>query len=226
MWLRLRKTDRRGRSARPRTARRTRAWRRCRVIFASAFFSMPLLLRLPADGAPGFARLQPDPLARVPDTLALVGIWLADRADPRGDLADELLVDPGDTDAVRLRHLERDALGGGDLHGVAEPHLEGERRALLGGAISDALDLEIHFEPFRDAADHIRQQRPGQAVQRLVAIQMGRPPHDDGSVGKLHGDIGMHVAHEAALGPQDRDRPPADLDLDAPRDRDGRIPYA
>src|SRR3990170_7281247 len=226
MWLRLRKTDSLGRWGSPRTTRRMRPWRRCRVSFRSAFLSILLLLRLSAHRAASFARLQPDPLARVADALALVRVRLADRADPRGHLADKLLVDPGDTDAVRLGHLEGDACGRRDLYRVAEADLQRERVPLLGGAIADALDLQVHFEPFRDAADHVGQQRSRQPVQGLVVVQIGRPPHDDHPVGERHGEVWMHVPGETPLGPCHLDSTPGDLDLDAFRDRNGRIPYA
>src|SRR3972149_6238033 len=80
-----------------------RSWRRRRVSWRSAFFSIPTLLRLPAHGAAILAWLQPDALARVANALPLVGIRLPDGPDARGDLADKFLVDPGDADAVRRR---------------------------------------------------------------------------------------------------------------------------
>src|SRR4051794_21823454 len=49
-----------------------------------------------------------DVLARVPDTLALVRLGLADLADVGGHLADGLLVDPLHDDASRLGHFEAD----------------------------------------------------------------------------------------------------------------------
>src|SRR3990170_337339 len=226
MWLRVRKTDSLGRWGSPRTPRRMRSWRRWRVSLRSAFFSIPNLLRLPAHGAASLAWLQPDALARVANALPLVGIRLPDGPDARGDLADEFLVDPGDADAVRLRHLERDALGGRDLHRVAVADLQGEGVPLLGRPIADALNLQIHLEPFCDAADHVGQQRSGQPVQSFVVVQIGRPPHDDRPVGQLHADIWMHLPGKAPLGPLHLDGAPGDLDLHALRDRDGRIPYA
>src|SRR5512142_452245 len=106
MWLRLRNTARRGRSAVPVVWSRIRSWRFCRaaprvatcVIGCVPFGSSSLLA---ADLA-GLARLAADPLAGVPDALALVGLGLARRADARGDLADELLVDADDRQARRV----------------------------------------------------------------------------------------------------------------------------
>src|SRR3989304_1605995 len=170
MWLRLRKTDRRGRAGGPRPGRRVRPGGRGPAWLRSAFLSIPLLLPLPAHGAAGLARLQPDALARVADALALVRVGLPDGTDARGHLADEFLVDPGHADAVRLGHLESDALRGRDLDRVAVADLQRQRAALLGGAIADALDLQINPVALGDAADHVGQQRPGQPVQGLVVV--------------------------------------------------------
>src|SRR5689334_17655999 len=94
MCLLDRNTARRGRSLVPRTPLRTRAWRRAR---ASCFFLVEidiagswLLFRALLLG--GLAGLADDPLARVLDALALVGLGLAELADVGGDLADRLLV--------------------------------------------------------------------------------------------------------------------------------------
>ena len=69
-----------------------------------SFVSASWLL-LAADLA-GLAGLAADLLAGVADALALVRLGLAGRADLRGDLADELLVDADDGEAGRVLDLE------------------------------------------------------------------------------------------------------------------------
>src|SRR3546814_19935157 len=85
---------------------------------------VPLLARL--------SGLLGDVLAEVPDALALVGLGLADLADVGGDLADRLLVDAPDHYAVRSGHLEGDAGGGVDGHGMAEAKRERSEERSVG----------------------------------------------------------------------------------------------
>src|SRR5438128_12025165 len=93
-----RNTARRGRSAVPATFFRTRRCRRIRATRLSCALTSGPLGRL--------AGLLPNVLALVPDALALVRLGLADLADVRSHLTDELLVDPADRDPVRGGHLE------------------------------------------------------------------------------------------------------------------------
>src|ERR1041385_3052816 len=114
MWLRLRKTARRGRAASPATRRRRGSWRfwraapRLVVVIRSFLGVLAGGLLLAADLA-GLAGLAADALARVADALALVPLGLAGGANPSGDLADELLVDPQDGELRRVLDLEADA---------------------------------------------------------------------------------------------------------------------
>src|SRR5689334_8936009 len=115
MWLRLRKTASRGRPVSPLTRSRRRAWRLCRaaerlavVVIRSVLGLLGGGLLLAADLA-GLAGLAADLLACVADTLALVWLGLARRANARGDLADELLVDAEDREPRRVLDLEADA---------------------------------------------------------------------------------------------------------------------
>src|SRR5690348_7495783 len=175
-------TARRGRSAEPVTFARTRRCRRrracCLVLIAMSFS-----LRSLSD-------LADDVLARVADALPLVGLRRPPLADLGGDLADLLLARAADDDLGRLRHLERDALWRLNRDGMAEAELHLEVGALQGGAVADALDLEPLGEPVGDARDHVRDQRPGEAVQRAMVVAVGRPRHDDAAVLLGDGHLG------------------------------------
>src|SRR5256885_9794326 len=57
-----------------------------------------------------------------------------------------------------LRRLHRDWMAEAELHLEVGP--------LQRGAVADALDLEPLGEPVGDARDHVRDQRPGEAVDR------------------------------------------------------------
>ena len=164
-----RNTARRGRSAVPRTFLRTRRWRRIR---ASRFC---LAIAHGRPTSPVFPALRATYSPQVAHALALVGLGLADRPDVGGDLADHLLVDALHHDAGRRRHLEGDAVGGVDLHRVAEA--ERQLEASLPwqrGAVADADDLELLAEAVGDADDHVVDQRADQAVQGpVLALVVG-----------------------------------------------------
>src|SRR4051812_4902390 len=145
MCLLERKTAKRGRAAVPRTFFRTRRWRRSR---ASTLWSV--IAWGPSRSGASLRRLAglaQDALVGVSDPLALVGLGLAELADVGGHLADELLVGTQHHDARGLGHVEGDAVGGVDVHGVGEAELELDlRRALRDGAVADADDLEVAGE--------------------------------------------------------------------------------
>src|SRR3954453_23048204 len=115
----LRKTASRGRDSVPSRRRRIRSWRLRRAAPRLATFVIPLrpscsgrladqpspALLLPADLA-GLAGLAAALLPGVADALALVGLRLPCRADARGHLADELLVDADHREARRVLDLE------------------------------------------------------------------------------------------------------------------------
>ena len=82
MWLLLRNTDKRGRSAVPEIFLRMRSLRLARPL---ADFDMLCSL------LPGLAGLLPDLLAHVADALTVVGLRRTLAADMRGELAHELL---------------------------------------------------------------------------------------------------------------------------------------
>src|SRR3954451_4367790 len=91
-------------------------------------------LLLAADLA-GLAGLAPDLLAGVADALALVRLGLAGRTDLRGDLADELLVDPDDREARGVLDLEADPGRRIDLDLVAVAEVQRELLAVLRGPV-------------------------------------------------------------------------------------------
>src|SRR5207248_8991311 len=88
------------------------------------------------------AFLAEDVFARVPDTLALVGLGRPVATDLGSDLADHLAVDTGHDDLGRPRRGNRNALGDRvvDLMAVAE--LQMQVLALHGGAIAHPGDLQ------------------------------------------------------------------------------------
>src|SRR5882757_2339816 len=117
MWLRLRKTARRGRPSVPARWRRIRSWRlrraaprvaTCVIVFVPCPDCLSSWLLLSADLA-GLAGLAADVLAGVAHALALVGLRLAGGANLGGDLADQLLVDADDREAGRVLDFEGDA---------------------------------------------------------------------------------------------------------------------
>src|SRR4029079_16883456 len=118
-------------------------------------------LLLPADLA-GLAGLAADLLSGVAHALALVGLRLAGRADPGGDLADQLLVDPDDREAGRVLDLEGDAFGRVDLDRVAVAEVERQLLAVERGAVADAGDLEALAIAVGHADDHVVDEGAGQ----------------------------------------------------------------
>src|SRR6185436_20264663 len=226
MWLMLRNNARRGRESVPPRWRRIRSWRlrraaprvaTCVIAFVPSGWSSSLLA---ADLA-GLAGLAADLLARVADALALVGLGLARRADGRGDLADQLLVDADDRQAGRALDLEADALGRVDLDRVAVAQVQLELAAVERGAIADARDLEALPIAVADPDHHVVDEGPREAVELLVGLLLGRAGDHDG--GRLAGDGHVRVERpaEGPLGALDRDVPPVDGHVDRGGDFDG-----
>src|SRR5271157_3827665 len=114
MWLRLRKTTRRGRSGEP---ERRSLIRSCRFWRAAPRLATCVIVLIPssrtgsllAADLAGLAGLAAVLLAKVVDALALVGLGLAGCSDLGGDLADQLLVDAGDRKVGRVLDVEADA---------------------------------------------------------------------------------------------------------------------
>src|SRR5438105_1926214 len=175
MCARERYTARRGRAFEPRTFSRTRSWRRIRPT-SRLFSAIPAPLSgLRADLA-GLTRLAADALLGVLDALRLVRVRHAQRADLRGHLADELLVDARDLELLGRLGLEGDALRRVDLHRVREAERELELLARDDRAVAGARDLEL---------------APVDATTRLAdALQAGHRRH-------LAADV-LHLQHQLA----------------------------
>src|SRR5215207_7864693 len=178
-------------------------------------------LLLAADLA-GLAGLAADVLARVADALALVRLGLARRADLGGNLADELLVDAEDREVGRVLDFEADPGRRRDLDRVAVAQVELQLLADLRSAVSDAGDLERLAIAVGHPDDHVVDERPGQAVELLVGLLLGRARDDQAIV--LAGDrhVRMQLPRQRALGALDRERAPVDRHIDARRDGDGK----
>src|SRR5574344_939650 len=144
MRLRLLKIVRRGRSAVPETRPRMRVLVFLRRSLRSLAISAPPLLA-------GLAGLAPDHFAGVHDTLALVGLGLAELADVGGHLAHELTVDAGHHDVGVLLPRDLDALGGIVEDGMAVAEVQTELAALEGSLVADAHDVEFLLPAFRHA---------------------------------------------------------------------------
>src|SRR4051812_18153367 len=167
MCLEVRVMTRRGRSAvpvtflRPRTCRRSRDRTReevCLCCFSEIAMSLT-----------GLSDLAADVFAGVADTLALVGLGLAELADVGGHLADELLVDALDAEARGVLDREGDAVGSVEDDRVAVAELELELRGALGQhAVADPDDLEPLLVAVGHADDHVVDEGPGQPVQGLA----------------------------------------------------------
>src|SRR6185503_14806563 len=210
MWLRLRKTARRGRTSVPARWRRMRSWRLRRAAPREATCVIVSVLQrqcvlLLAAYLAGLASLAADVLAGVAHALALVGLRLAGSTDLGGDLADQLLVDADDRQAGRVLDFEGDALGRVDLDLVAVAQVELELLATQRRAIADAGDLEALPIAVGHADDHVVDQRPGQPVELLVGLLFGRSGNDQGAVLATDGHVRVEGAAERALGALDRD---------------------
>src|SRR3954468_13614677 len=229
MWLRLRKRARRGSTSVPARRRRIRAWRFCRAAPREASCVIVLVPRgcsssgllLAADLA-GLAGLAADVLAGVAHTLALVRLRLARLADLGGDLADQLLVDADHREAGRVLDLEGDALGWVDLDRVAVAEVEGELLAVQRGSVADACDLQALAIAVGHADDHVVDEGPGQAVELLVHLLLGRAGDDERPVLAADGHVRVEGAAERALRPLDREVTPVDGHVDPRRDGDGK----
>src|SRR4051794_27291648 len=120
------------------------------------------------------AHLPANLFALVAYALALVGLGRADAPDLGRGLPHLLLVDALDRDLRRHGHLERDSLRRLHLHLVRVAPVEHEVGAAQRRAVADALDLEALLEALRDSLDHVRDERPRQAVEGAILAALGR----------------------------------------------------
>src|SRR5918997_2836801 len=203
-----RNTAMRGRSAVPRTFARTRRRRLRRfsgdvtVLMrdCSAWWTAYRCRCRAGSGSCPLAYLPCDVLALVADALALVGLRGPLLADHGGDLADLLLARALDDHARGLGHLELDALGRLDRHGMRVAERQLQVAALELRAVADALDLERLREAGGDALDHVRDQRPRETVQRAVLRAVGRPRDEQLTVLLLDVDHARLALLEVAAG--------------------------
>src|SRR5215217_7651172 len=108
--------------------------------------------------------LAADVLTRVAHALALVRLGLAQLADVRSDLADQLLVDALDAQPGRAVDGERDAVGGVEGDRVGVPELELQLcGALRQHAVAHADDLELLLVALGDPDDHVVDESASQA---------------------------------------------------------------
>src|SRR6201999_1183307 len=123
--------------------------------------------------------------------LALVGLRRTVAADFRSNLTDALAVIAGDVDFGRLRHRDRDAFRDriDDVVAVAERELQ--VLALQGGAVADAVDLELLLETLGDAFNQIGPLGARGAVHRLRAVGLDPRGDLDRAVLELHLDVVM-----------------------------------
>src|ERR1035437_1691491 len=225
MWLRLRNTARRGRSGEPERRsliRSCRFWRAaprlatCVIVLIPSSRSGSLLA---ADLA-GLAGLAADDLAEIVDALALVRLGLSGSSDLGGNLADQLLVDPGHREVGRVFEFEADAVRRHDLDRVAVAEVQLQLVADLRGAIADTCDLERLAVAVRHADHHVGDERSGKAMELLVLLGFAGSLHCDGRT--LHRDthVRMEGAMKRALWTLDGDVAADDRNVDAGRNLD------
>src|SRR6187397_3209003 len=140
MCLDERNTDSRARPLVPAaslTLRRTDAVLRA-VRSVSLDIARPLLF---------LAFLAEDILVGVFHALALVGLGRTESADFGGDVPDLLLIADGDHDLGRLWRRDGNAFRDREIDVMREAELQLQRLALHRGAITDAGDLQLLFNP-------------------------------------------------------------------------------
>src|SRR4051794_22911285 len=159
------------------------------------------------------ARLDLYDFTFVADALALVRLGLADRADHRSELPDGLLIGAAHFDLVDAFQLHADVAWNRDAHLVGVADRQHEVLAALLGLVADALHFQALHVAVGHTFDHVRQQRAGQAVQRLARLLIIRARHDQVAFLLRHLDARMHIQGELALGAFDIDLLPGDGDL-------------
>src|SRR5437870_272461 len=92
------------------------------------------------------------PFVRIADAFLLVWIRLLQRPDVRGDLPDQLAVDPGHNQVRQLIHTDGDSRRKWILDRMRKPQSEHNR--ILAGlrAVSDSHNIQFTRKPLRHAA--------------------------------------------------------------------------
>src|SRR5271169_1052857 len=218
-------TARRGRSAVPLTFVRMRAWMRVLASTRACAFSMVRASLL----ARGLAGLLLEDLAHEAESLQLVRIGRANAADLGRRLADLLLVDARDDDVrdvlgLRVRcHFDLDALRHRKLHDVRKADAEHDGRPLDLGLEADAHEVDLALETFGDAENRVLEERPVQAVERLVLFLLSSSREADQAVLLLDRDARENGCDDGASRTLHRDRDVRDLDIDTLRNGDGLL---
>ena len=146
--------------------------------------------------------------------LPLYGSGLRTLRTLGGELADGLLVGAGHVDLVDAFELHRHVRRGSPRVTVGVADRQHEVLALLLGLVADALDFQRLLVAVGHAFDHVRQQRAGQAVQRLALLLVVGAGDDQVAVLRwLDLDQRVHVQLELALGALDGDVLVLDRDL-------------
>src|SRR5262245_5262332 len=212
----LRNTVSRPHSVVPWIFLRTRSWRRLRPasrVSLIAFAPCRLL-------ACGLAGLLAHGLAVIANALALVRLRRAEIADVGRDLADSLFADAAHDDHRRAFALNLDAFRHRELDLVRVAERHDESLAAHFGLVTHTADLELLLETLGDALHAVRDQRPRQAVQRLVLRRLARARDAHVLVGDGHRHVRMDALRMSALRPLSREDAALHLHLDAGRNHD------
>ncbi len=135
----------------------------------------------------------------------MVGFGLADGADIRGDGANLLLVDALDGDLdVGLVHLELDALGSIDDHGMGVADGDVELVLVpLSHAPANAFDGQGLLKSLGDTNNHVIDEGAIQTMHRAVGLAVGRAGHDDFGADLFDFDILIDLLTQLTLGALD-----------------------
>src|SRR4029079_11615495 len=186
--------------------------------------SVHATLRFPAWLlAPRLTGFAPDHLAGVANTLSFIWLRRTKTAELRRDLSDECLVGTGDHDLRRLGRRELDARRRTKLDRVreAERQLQPVRTNL--GLVADARDLELLLITLPHAFHHVVDERPREAVERLVVRLVRRALDVDHIVGPVHADASRKTMRQLALRSFHLPRVCLDRHRDPAGDRDGKL---
>ncbi len=136
-------------------------------------------------------------------------------------MTDQLLVDTRDRQSGGVLDLERDALGGIDLDGVAIAEAQLELATHQLGTIPDAGDLEALAVAGGDADDHVGDEGTGQPVELPRLLEVVGTLDAQDAVLTHKAQHGRDVTRQLALGAGDSHMAAIDGDIHAGRDRDG-----
>src|SRR5439155_13622061 len=153
----------------------------------------------------GLAFLAANLFVLVTNALALVRFRLAGAAYFRRKLADLLLVGAADDNRRRIGQFDGHALGRLHFNGVGIADGQHEHFLVDPRLVTDAFDLQLFFEPLRDAFDHVGEKTARQSVQCAVEALIVGPGYADDFFlfVVLNLDVAMTGQLELALGALD-----------------------